>query len=66
MDREPRSDNLLLRLLGAQLVAALARLALVGAVAAWLVVFLLNEIAAALVYVIITALTLLFSSCPPQ
>lgn len=40
------------------LLAALARLAVVGAIALWLVVMLLNEIATALVYVIAAALAL--------
>lgn len=46
------------------LVTASARLAVTAGIAAWLFVMLLNEIAAALVYVIATMLALLFWSCP--
>lgn len=46
------------------LLAACARLGVVAAVAAWLVILLLHEVAAALVYVIAAVLALVFFSCP--
>lgn len=61
---EERAAGRLWRTLGTALLAALARLAVTGAAATVLVIVLLNEIAAALVYVIATALALMFACCP--
>jgi len=51
------------RAIGGALLAALVRLGVVVAVAAVLVTLLLNEVAAALVYVIAAVLALMFSTC---
>lgn len=61
---EERTVSRLWRTLGAALLAALARLAVTGAAATVLVIILLNEVAAALVYVIATVLALMFACCP--
>lgn len=53
-----RSKNTAATAIMAALFLALARLALISAVAAWLVVLLLNEVAAALVYAIAAVLAL--------
>jgi hypothetical protein len=50
--------------IGAALLAASARLALVGGVAVFLFIVLINEVVTALVYALAAALALLFGSCP--
>lgn len=56
--KSARTNTVLWRAMGAALVAALARLAIVAALAIWLLIMLLNEVAAALVYAIAAVLAL--------
>ena len=58
-----RTSEIPWRAIGCALAAALARLGIVVAIAAMLLIRLLNEIAAALVYVIAAVLALMFTTC---
>ena len=56
--KSARTNTVLWRAMGAALVEAFARLAIVAALAIWLLIMLLNEVAAALVYAIAAVLAL--------
>ena len=58
------SDSAVLQTLGAAILGATARLAVIGGAATLLFVVLVNEIATAAVYMLAAVLALMFSCCP--